>query len=84
MAREQQVMIRLTDEIKTDLQRYAANYGLSMSSLGAYIIGQWVYQQKKIVEPVVNSQGKQIQDAIEKQLGSVFESMDNYIQESIK
>jgi len=39
---------------------YADRLGMTLSGLGAYILGQWVYQQDKMVNPFMD----RIKDAL--------------------
>lgn len=45
MARDEKLMIRLDEKMKFQFQMYADRYGVTMSALGAMIIGQWVDAQ---------------------------------------
>lgn len=42
MARDSRVSIKVTKEIKQQLEHIALCYGMTKSSLGAFIIGQWL------------------------------------------
>lgn len=47
MARDEKLMIRLEEKTKWEFQRLADRYGVTMSALGAVILGQWVDQQRE-------------------------------------
>lgn len=42
MKRDTRVTIKVTAELRSELDNLAQSYGLTMSSLGAFIIGQWI------------------------------------------
>lgn len=43
--RDDKVIIRITEDIKLQFQKQAEKRGLTMSALGAFIIGDWVREQ---------------------------------------
>lgn len=51
MARNAKVIIMTDERVKERLQFYADQLGMTMSGLGAYILGHWVYQQENMVKP---------------------------------
>ena len=55
MARDCKVMIRLHEDVKNDLQVFADEYGLSMSSFAAFVIGQYLRNLKKVQVPFIDS-----------------------------
>ncbi len=57
MARNSTIHIRVMDDKKRELKDYAERYGITISALGAFIIGQWIDGQKRYVGPIkgVNS-----------------------------
>lgn len=57
MARNAKLIIMVDERVKERLQDYADRLGMTMSGLGAYILGHWVFQQDEYVGPVkeVNS-----------------------------
>jgi antitoxin component of RelBE/YafQ-DinJ toxin-antitoxin module len=55
MARDCKVMIRLSEDVKNDLQIFAEEYGLSVSSFAAFVIGQYLRNQKKVNDPIIES-----------------------------
>ena len=42
MSRDSRVSIKVTKEVKDQLEKISLSYGLTKSSLGAFIIGQWL------------------------------------------
>jgi len=64
MAREAKVVIRLVEEKKDEFQELADQLGMSMSSLGSFVIGQWIYQQKQVVKPMLDNIGKVVEEAV--------------------
>lgn len=47
MARDEKVIIRLTEETKNKFQSIAERYGLTISALGSYVIGEYVSRIEK-------------------------------------
>ena len=47
MARNARVSIKVTVDMKNEMEAIANSYGLSVSSLGAYIVGQWVSEKRE-------------------------------------
>lgn len=44
-ARDDKVIIRITEEMKIQFQKQAEKRGMTMSSLGAFVIGDWMRLQ---------------------------------------
>lgn len=73
MARNAKVIIMMDERVKERLQGYADQLGMTLSGLGAYILGHWVYQQDKMVNPfiermkdeLVQIAGEGMKDALE-------------------
>lgn len=55
MVKSEKIVIKVTPETRDKLKEYAGSYGLTMTSLGAFIIGQWINNQEKITKPVVDA-----------------------------
>jgi len=55
MARDCKVMIRLHEDVKNELQVCAEEYGLSMSAFGAFVLGEYLRNQKKVQAPIIDS-----------------------------
>lgn len=49
MARNSTLHIAVSDEKRRELKDYAERYGIAVSALGAFIIGQWIDSQKREV-----------------------------------
>ncbi len=60
MARNAKVIIMMDERVKERLKEYGDQLGMTLSGLGAYILGNWVYQQDKMVNPFF----EQIKDAM--------------------
>jgi len=60
MARNAKVIIMIDERVKERLQDYADRLGMTLSGLGAYILGHWVYQQDEMVSPFM----EQMKDAM--------------------
>ena len=48
MKRDARISIKITADLKQELDLLAKSYGLTISSLGAYIIGQWMEEARDI------------------------------------
>jgi len=46
VAREDKIIIRVTEELKTEFQAMAESMGMTMSGLGAYVIGNYMKEEK--------------------------------------
>lgn len=62
MARDEKIVIRLTDTVKEDFQSKAEEYGMTISALGSYVIGRFIAEEKqrKEVEKAVGVQVAQM------------------------
>ena len=52
MARNATIHIAVRDDIKVRFAKIANGYGMTMSALASYIIGQFVYNHEKIISPL--------------------------------
>lgn len=52
MHREDKVIIRLNGQVKEEFKKIADEHGLTVSAMGAYVLGQFVRTQKRIVDPI--------------------------------
>jgi GH24 family phage-related lysozyme (muramidase) len=50
VARDEKLMIRLEERTKLKFQEWADRYGVTMSALGAVVIGQWIAQQERAMQ----------------------------------
>jgi len=66
MAREEKIMVRIKQEVKSEFQKRALEYGLTMSALAAYIIGQWVYEQR-MLDPLYSQLGDIVKELIQRE-----------------
>lgn len=48
MAREEKLVLKLEEKMKFQFQQYADQFGVTMSALGAFVIGQWVTSQNRL------------------------------------
>lgn len=72
MARDVRVAFKLSEEKKSELEEYAASYGVTMSGLCALIVGQWLHQQEKVQKPMVQA----VTQALTEQMAAMIASMD--------
>lgn len=70
MSRDIRVSFKLSENVHTQFKEMAEEYGVTMSSLTSLIVGQWVYQQNKVVSPVLETLSKvlaeQVQEVMQK------------------
>lgn len=52
MARNSTIHIAVRDDIKVRFARIANEYGMTMSALASYIIGQYVCNHEKVISPL--------------------------------
>lgn len=52
MARNVVIHIAVRDDVKENFAKIASGYGMTMSALGSYIIGQYVYNHEKLISPL--------------------------------
>lgn len=64
--REAKVIVRLTVEKKEEFQQLAEELGITMSALGAYVIGNFIRTQKKVLDPLVSEMGEVAKQAVER------------------
>jgi hypothetical protein len=61
---QKRVTIRLSEDNERKLVEVAESYGMSVSSLGAYIIGQWLHTNYKLKDRVIETLGKELIDRL--------------------
>jgi len=69
-SRDEKVMIRLSSDVKKEFQTLADEYGVTMSAMAAFVIGQFVRMQRRVVEPMV----QQMADAAKHAIGQVIDA----------
>jgi len=52
MARNATIHIAVRDDIREKFAKIADGYGMTMSALASYIIGQYVYNHEKLINPL--------------------------------
>lgn len=91
--RDATVQIRLKPEMRDKLSAYADRLGVPMSSLGAFVIGNFLDQQERVMGPTIQKMVESItkamvdemkgQEAIlEEHLGQFVESFTASVQAS--
>lgn len=68
MARNATIHIAVRDDIRERFAKIANGYGMTMSALASYIIGQYVYQHEKLISPL----GEEIKFFIKDKVNQVF------------
>jgi hypothetical protein len=64
IVRDEKIIIKLSAEKKGELQAISEQMGVSMSAIGAYIIGQWLMQQQMINKPLMEKMNNLLADTI--------------------
>ena len=70
MARDEKVMIRLHTDVKNKVQENAERLGLSMSSYIAFIVGQFIDQQERVVKPMTGQMADAMMEIMKRQIES--------------
>lgn len=52
MARNAQIHVAVRDDIRERFAKIAKEYGMTMSALASYIIGQYVCNHEKVISPL--------------------------------
>lgn len=66
MARNATMHIAVRDDIKEKFAKIANGYGMTMSALASYVIGQYVYNHEKLINPLSDDVRFLIKDKVEK------------------
>ncbi len=54
MNRSVRISIKIREGIKEELKVYAEQYGLPLSTLTAYILGEWLHIEKEKIKSINN------------------------------
>ena len=68
MARNVQIHVAVRSDIKDKFAKIANEYGMTMSALASYIIGQYVYNHEKLIDPISDDVRFLIKDKVEEVL----------------
>ena len=52
MARNATIHIAVRDDIKEKFAEIANGYGMTMSAMASYIIGQYIYNHERLIDPL--------------------------------
>lgn len=52
MARNATIHVAVRDDIKEKFSEIANRYGMTMSALASYIIGQYIYNHERLIDPL--------------------------------
>jgi hypothetical protein len=66
MARNAQIHVAVRDDIRERFAKIAKEYGMTMSALASYIIGQYVCNHEKVISPLGDEIKFLIKDKFEK------------------
>lgn len=67
MAREEKIVIRVSEEMKDSFQELATTLGMTMSSLGSFVIGNFIREEtykRQMQEKLLEQVAPQIVDSI--------------------
>ena len=74
MARDEKIVIRLTEEIKQEFQNTAEELGMTISALGSYIIGDYLRRlknekafQEQMIVPAIETMSKLAEGRLDNQ-----------------
>lgn len=70
MARDEKLVIKLEERMKFQFQAYADRMGVTMSALGAFVVGQWVDAQNRLNSVSENMVTESI-NAVQKKVDSM-------------
>ena len=65
MARNATMHIAVRDDIKEKFAKIADGYGMTMSALASYVIGQYVYNHERLINPLSEDVRFLIKDKVE-------------------
>jgi len=68
MARNVTIHVAVRDDIREKFSKIANEYGMTMSALASYIIGQYVYHHERLINPL----GDEIKFFIKDKFNQVF------------
>lgn len=72
IVRDEKIIVKLSAEKKGQLQDISEKMGVSMSAIGAYIIGQWLMQQELVTKPLIDRMGNQMADILADQMAKAI------------
>ena len=52
MARNATIHVAVRDDIKKKFSDIANGYGMTMSALASYVIGQYIYNHERLIDPL--------------------------------
>lgn len=64
MARNETIHVAVRDDIKEKFAKIASGYGMTMSALASYVIGQYVYNHEKLINPLADEIKFLVQDKL--------------------
>ena len=65
MARNATIHIAVRDDIKEKFAEIAHGYGMTMSAMASYIIGQYIYNHERLINPIADDVRFLIKDKVE-------------------
>ena len=65
MARNATIHIAVRDDIKEKFAKIANAYGMTMSAMASYIIGQYIYNHERLIDPLSDDVRLLIKDKVE-------------------
>lgn len=76
MARNATIHIAVRSDIKVKFAKIADEYGMTMSALASYIIGQYVYNHAKFIDPLSDDIRHLVMDKVNTITDDVIEQAD--------
>jgi hypothetical protein len=68
LARQDRITVMLETEIKERFQYYSTAMGLTASALGAFVLGNWVFQNDRVNGPLLESMKAQMTEVLGKEI----------------
>lgn len=78
-SRQERIIVRLNPDMKERFQEIAGQYGITMSALGAYVIGQWVVNQEGIRTQIPEKIKEVMLATIGEEMGVIPDFVDKYV-----
>jgi hypothetical protein len=81
MARDERIIVRLQTDKKQYLQSLAEGYGITMSALCAFVLGQWLNTQQVVVMPMIDKMTSTFDEEMKKEFERTARHVEMAIQQ---
>lgn len=71
MARQERITVMLEGSVKERFHFYASAMGLTDSALGAFLLGNYVYQQDSVTKPMLDQMQAMMKDAVGEEIQEI-------------